>query len=91
MNIRLIIIFYKISNERQFRRFLRVVNLKFFFTKIKTKATLTKHINYQKNLSYYFGNIEKNRDLSRIHLAVHTSLMFKDSIQISNGVSDFQI
>ena len=39
----------------------------------------------------YFGKSEENIDLSRIYLAVHTWLIFNDSIWMLNGVSDFQI
>lgn len=69
-----------------------------FVTKIKTKtisgqptfATLKKRVNNQKDC-HITGNIGENIDLSCIHLAVYTWLMFKDSILILNGVSDFQI
>ena len=46
----------------------------------RLRSTLTNRVNNQKKLSHYFGNIEENIDQSRIHLAVNTCLMFKDSI-----------
>ena len=74
--MRQVYIFFKISNAQQcwFMHFVRFANMKLFCKSANenknnfTFVTLTKHVNNQTNC--YFGKIEENMDLSRIHLAV---------------------